>query len=141
MLLLDACATLVGGRIPPSAFEFHEILSQDRTELGGWRVAQVNILLARASKRRPLHAWCDVEIGVPAANWERAISDSFAQSKSAEAADEAARIVLRMNVATSAAACERFRQEMWRILREYIKGARVTKFITPDIEPRNFPED
>lgn len=61
-LLLEACATVSGGSIPPSAFEFHDIVPGQGPEAGGWRVAQVNILLSRISRRRPLQAWC-AEIG------------------------------------------------------------------------------
>ncbi|WNG34604.1 hypothetical protein F0U61_13850 [Archangium violaceum] len=74
MLLLDACATVSGGHIPPSAFEFHDVVSEQGPEPGGWKIAQVNILLSRVSRHRPLHAWCDVEVGVPIINWKRSVS-------------------------------------------------------------------
>ncbi len=141
LLLLQACATLSGGHIPPSAFEFHRIVAKEGAAPGGWKVAQVNILLARASQRRPLYAWCDVEIGVPVENWQRAVPDVVAQEKSAEAADRASQIVLRENETVSVLACQRFRQEMTRMLSASFKGVRVTKFITPGIEPKTFPDE
>lgn len=141
VLFLEACATASGGRIPPSAFEFHEIVSNEEAGAGGWKVAQVNILLARISQYRPLHAWCDVEVGVPLANKKRSISNTVAQKRSAEAADEAAQLVLLGNETISAIACKQFRDEMLVLLRGPIKGVKVTKFMTQGIEPRSFPED
>jgi hypothetical protein len=140
-LLLEACATVAGGHIPPSAFEFHEIVSRKGQEPGGWKVAQVNILLSRVSQGRPLNAWCDVEVGIPIENWERGITDSFAQMKAAEAADEAAQFVLRGSETFSAVACEQFRVETRRLLGKSIKGVRVTKFRTSGIEPKSFPDE
>ena len=140
-LLLDACAIAAGGRIPPATFEFHEIVSKEGRDAGGWKVAQTNILLSRVSRSRPLNAWCDVEIGIPIANWERAISDSLAQTKAAEASDEAAQVVLRGSEIISAVACQRFREGTRRVLGRSIKGVRVTKFMTAGIEPKSFPED
>ncbi len=140
-LLLEACATASGGHIPPSAFEFHEVVSKEGREAGGWKIAQVNILLARVSRLRPLNTWCDVEVGIPITNWERSISDSLAQTQAAEASDEAAQIVLRGSVTFSAIACREFRNETRRLLDVSIKGVRVTKFMTLGIKPKSFPED
>jgi hypothetical protein len=140
-LCLEACATASGGRIPPSAFEFHEIVSNEGPTPGGWKVAQVNILLARISQYRPLHAWCDVEVGVPLTNKKRTISNTVAQKRSADAADKAAQLVLLGNETISAIACIQFRNEMLVLLRKSVKGVKVTKFMTQGIEPRSFPED
>ncbi|HYO57212.1 hypothetical protein [Archangium sp.] len=101
----------------------------------------MNILLSRASQRRPLYAWCDVEIGVPIVSGKRAISNETAQRRASQAADEAARVVLLGNETVSAIACNNFRQGMWRLLEMSISGVRVTKFQTPDIEPKSFPDD
>lgn len=140
-LPLGACTTFSGGHIPPSAFEFHDIVSHDGKGPGGWKVAQVNILLARASQRRPLYAWCDVEVGVPFANKKRSISNTAAQQRASGAADESARGVLLGYETVSAVACEHFRLGMSRHLNESIKGVRVTKFATSGITPKSFPED
>lgn len=139
--LLEACATASGGHIPPAAFEFHEHIANDAAEPGGWKVAQVNILLARVSESRPLQAWCDVEIGIPIRNWERSMTDAFAQTKSAEASDAAAQRVLASGETLSAIACRLFREELRRLLAAAIEGVRVTKFLTPGIKPKSFPED
>jgi hypothetical protein len=88
-----------------------------------------------------LNAWCDVEIGIPIENWERAISDSLAQTKAAEASDEAAQMVLRGSEIISAVACQQFREGTRLLLGKSLKGIRVTKFMTPGIEPKSFPED
>lgn len=141
VFLLDACATLSGGHIPPSTFEFHVIVSEPGPEPGGWKVAQVNILLARVSRRRPLDAWCDVEIGVPLANWKRSVTDSFAQKKASMAADAAAQLVLGGPETVTALACQQFRDEMLRLLRMSLPGVKVTKFATRGIEPKTFPDD
>ncbi|QRN99794.1 hypothetical protein JRI60_12570 [Archangium violaceum] len=140
-LLLDACATASGGHIPPSAFEFHEIVSNEGPLPGGWKVAQVNILLARVSRYKPLQAWCDLEIGIPLENWKRSLTDSLAQRKSAQASDAAAQLVLRGNETVSVLACNQFRDETRRLLERSLFGVRVTKFLTLGIEPKSFPED
>lgn len=116
-------------------------MSEKGPEAGGWKIAKVNILLSRVSQRRPLQAWCDVEVGVPIINWERAIPNATAQSCSAEAADAAAQMVLRGPETVSALACIQFRDEMLVLLSEPLKGVRVTKFLTAGIEPKSFPED
>ncbi|WP_152622565.1 hypothetical protein [Archangium violaceum] len=140
-LPLGACTTFSGGHIPPSAFEFHDIVSHEGKGPGGWKVAQVNILLSRASQRRPLYAWCDVEVGVPFANKQRSISNTVAQQRASGAADESARVVLLGHETVTAIACEHFRLGMSRRLNESIKGVKVTKFATLGIKPRSFPED
>ncbi|MFL5351206.1 hypothetical protein [Archangium sp.] len=140
-LLLEGCATLPGGHIPPSAFEFHEVVSEQGPGAGGWKIAKVNILLCRVSQRRPLEAWCDVEVGVPIINKKRPISNVTAQRRSAEAADAAAQMVLSGPETVSALACAQFRDEMSVLLRASLKGVRVTKFLTAGIEPKSFPED
>lgn len=140
-LLLEACATVAGGHIPPSAFEFQDVVSQKGGEPSGWKVAQVNILLSRVSRRKPLQAWCDVEVGVPIVSGRRPISNAVARERSADAADEASQVVLMGSETVSALACQEFREVMRRLLRNTIEGVRVTKFITPGIEPKSFPDD
>lgn len=88
-LLLEACAAVSGGHVPPSAFEFHEVVSKEGQEAGGWKVAQVYILLSRVSRRRPLQAWCDIKVGIPIKSDRRSVPSATAQRKCAEAADEA----------------------------------------------------
>ncbi|WNG45053.1 hypothetical protein F0U60_13790 [Archangium minus] len=141
ILLLDACATVSGGHIPPSAFDFHDFVSEQGPEPGGWKIAQVNILLSRVSRSRPLQAWCDVEVGVPVINSRRTISNVVAQRRASAAADAAAQMVLRGAETVSALACQQFRNEMLRLLVESINGATVTKFVRQGIEPKSFPED
>ncbi|HYO57208.1 hypothetical protein [Archangium sp.] len=140
-LLLAACATVSGGHIPPSAFEFHDFVSEQGPEPGGWKIAQVNILLSRVSRRRPLQTWCDVEVGVPIINWKRSISNVVAQKRASEAADAAAQMVLRGPETVSVLACQQFREEMLRLLKKSLDGVKVTKFYTQGLEPKSFPDD
>jgi len=116
------------GSIPPTTFQFHNIISHKGPEAGGWKVAQVRILLTRVSTTQPLQAWCDVEVGVPEVNYRGRVADVTAQEFAALAADEAARVALRQRVVTSAALCEAFRAEMGSLLARDVPGARVTKF-------------
>jgi hypothetical protein len=69
------------------------------------------------------------------------ISNSLGQRKAAEAADQAAQLVLRGDATVTAIACEQLRREMRRVLGQSILGVRVTKFQTPGITPRSFPDD
>jgi hypothetical protein len=136
-----ACA---GGHIPPSTFQFTNVVPHSGKEEGGWKVAQVLILLGRVSTVFPQAAVCDIEVGVPERNLNGLISDAFAQQAAARAADEAARLVLRERIPT-AMACDQFRKRMQSILRDprfgTIPGAKVTGFQTVGVPRTTFPEN
>ena len=136
-----ACA---GGHIPPSTFQFTNIVPLTGKEEGGWKVAQVRILLGRLSKVFPQAAVCDIEVGVPERNENGLVWDALAQEAAARASDEAARIVLRERIPV-ALACDQFRKHMERILgdRKFgtIPGARVTGFQSVGVSRTTFPEN
>ncbi|HYO65855.1 MAG TPA: hypothetical protein VEU33_07225 [Archangium sp.] len=132
-LLGAALLACVGGHIPPSTFQFHNVVrySGDGKEAGGCKVAQVLILLSRISPVFSSTATCDIEVGVPERNRNGWVLDEFAQLESAKAADKAARIVLKEKIPTGLA-CVQFRMEMQRILTDKntgaIPGTQVTAF-------------
>ena len=134
----------VGGHIPPSMFQFQNVVrySGDGKESGGWKVAQVVILLSKISPVFPSTATCDIEVGVPERNVDGWVLDEFAQIEAAKAADKAARIVLREKIPTGLA-CFQFRIQMQRILTDKktgpIPGARVTGFQSVDVPRSTFP--
>lgn len=133
----------VGGHIPPSTFQFNKIVPHTGPEReGGWKVAQVVVLLGRISPRFSATAVCEIEVGVPEVNVKGAVPDEFAQVEAARAADEAARIVLREHQPT-ALACQQFKVHMGRILGDLkfgsIPGARVTGFLTVGVPRTTFP--
>jgi hypothetical protein len=109
---------------------------------GGWKVAQVVVLMSRISSVFPGTATCDIEVGVPEVNLRGPVSDAFAQGVAASAADEAARIVLGEHQPTSMA-CAQFRKHMERIMGNYetgaIPGTRVTNIRTMGIPKTTFP--
>jgi hypothetical protein len=98
----------------------------------------VRILLTRVSSTQPLQAWCDVEVGVPEVNYQGRVANAVAQGFAASAADEAARVVLRQRVVTSAALCEAFRAKMGSLLARDVPGARVNKFKEQGIPQSTF---
>jgi len=136
-----ACA---GGHIPPSTFQFTNIVPHTGTETGGWKVAQVSILLGRLSKVFPQAAVCDIEVGVPVRNKNGLVWDALAQEAAARASDEAARIVLRERIPV-ALACIEFRKHMGRILGDRvlgtIPGSTVTGFKEVGVPRTTFPEN
>ena len=143
LVLLSACQlACVGGHIPPSMFQFQNVVPYTPPEGGGWKVAQVLILLSRISPVFSESATCDIEVGVPEKNVNGWVLDEFAQEAAAKAADEAARIVLREHLPT-ALACDQFRKHMESILRDYpfgtIPGARVTAFQRVGVPRKTFP--
>jgi hypothetical protein len=140
LLVMAACATLVVGGIPPSSFEFHGIVPLDTSPPGGWKVAQIVIMLGHLSESGPQPAWCDVEVGVPEYNIDGPVLDVEAQELCALAADRAAQVALKEQGLASAVLCRRFISEMEAFLRQSIKGATVTKFRTPGISPKRYPE-
>ena len=132
----SGCA--IGGKIPPAAFQFHEIVPQHGSEGGGWKVAQTTITLTRISQSQPLQALCDVEIGVPRVTRNGLIPDVVAQEAAAMAADQAARFALGRRPATSAELCGLFVEELRRLLTLQLPGVRVRRFVETGIPQTKF---
>ena len=132
----------VGGHIPPSMFQFANVVPYTGPEGGGWKVAQVLILLGKISPMFPSAATCDIEVGVPEKNVKGWVLDEVAQVEAAKAADKAARIVLREQQPT-ALACLKFREHMQSILGDWkfgsIPGATVTGFRMAGVPRMTFP--
>jgi hypothetical protein len=132
----------VGGHIPPSIIQFQNVVPYTPPDEGGWKVAQVLILLNRISPVFPESATCDIEVGVPERNLKGWVLDEVAQVEVAKAADEAARIVLRERLPT-ALACAQFRKHLQGILTHpefgTLPGARVTGFQRQDVPRATFP--
>ena len=145
-VLQVACTgPLVMGKVPPSTFEFHEVVPRTGAGRGGWKVAQVIVLLDRISPVFPQAATCDVEVGVPSVNLQGQITNSLAQLAAARSADEAARLVFAERQPT-ALMCEDFRVKMGALMIDeerapFVAGARVSRFKPWNIEitPRTFP--
>jgi hypothetical protein len=139
------CATqlaCVGGHIPPSMFQFANVVPYTPPGTGGWKVAQVVILMGKISPAFSSTAVCEIEVGVPEMNVNGWVTNEFAQGAAAKAADEAARIILRENQPT-ALACDQFRRHMARILGDRnwgtIPGAQVTGFQRVGVPRMTFP--
>lgn len=132
----------VGGHIPPSMFQFTNVVPYTPPEGGGWKVAQVVVMMGRISTVFPMNAVCEVEVGVPEKNVNGWVTDEVAQAAAAKAADEAARIVLREHLPT-AMACDQFRKHMGSILGDRtfgtIPGAKVSAFTASGVPRRTFP--
>ena len=98
--------------------------------------------MSKLSPSFPQSATCDIEVGVPERNLDGWVTDAEAQAAAAEAADRAARIVLRQRLMT-AVACEQFRQHMerlmWTEVSRPIRGAQVTKFQRVLVSRKTFP--
>jgi hypothetical protein len=143
-LQLACTEPIVFGGIPPSAFQFTNIVSHGDPGAGGWKVAQVVILLGRLSPYYPEAAACEVEVGVPEATARKKIPDTQAQRAAARASDAAAREVLKERLPT-AMACMQFRTAMALYLNDPkkggIPGAKVTAFQQTGVPRRTFPED
>ncbi|MFE8602508.1 hypothetical protein [Archangium violaceum] len=135
--------TCVGDHIPPSIFQFQNVVPHPPPPGagGGWKVAQATILLSRLSPHFPAAASCDIEVGVPEKNGKGWVPDEFAQAAAARAANEAARLVLRERLPT-ALACKQFREQMERVLTDKatgpIPGANVSGFIEVGVPRRTF---
>lgn len=141
-MLLPACTEpIVAGSIPPSTFQFTNVVPRG-SGAGGWKVAQVVILLGRLSPRYSETAFCEVEVGVPEATQRKPIETTTAQEAASLAADKAARLVLKKRLPT-ATACDQFRTKMESIMKDPkqgdIPGARVTPFITQGLPRTTFP--
>jgi hypothetical protein len=132
----------VGGHIPPSTFQFENVVPYTPPDGGGWKVAQVLILLNKISPVFPESATCDIEVGVPERHGSTWVTNEFAQVEAAKAADKAARIVLREHLPT-ALACDQFRKHMQRILTDRVSGtipgARVSRFRQVGVTRKTFP--
>jgi len=139
-LWLGACATIVTGGIPPSSFEFHPTVPVGGGQPGGWKVAQVIILLGSVSSSGPRAVWCDIEVGIPQVNHLGPVLEEEAQVACAAAADQASRVVLQQRLEVSALICKRFQEEMEALISKSIPGVRVTKIQTPGFQPKRFPE-
>jgi hypothetical protein len=140
--LLAACTDpVVLGSIPPSTFQFTNVVPRGRGA-GGWKVAQVVILLGRLAPWYPETALCNIEVGVPEAIAARTIATATAQQAAADAADEAARRVLKKRLPT-ALACDELRTTMQSIMLDPLKGnipgTRVRGFIEVGIPQTTFP--
>jgi hypothetical protein len=134
----SGCAAGAAGRIPPAAFQFHEVISRHGRAAGGWKVAQTTITLTRVSQTQPVQAQCDVEIGIPLKNKKGVVADVVAQEAAAAAADESARLALGKRPATSAELCFLFLEHMRRLLESRLLGVRVRRFIEPGIPRTKF---
>lgn len=142
-VLCVAQIACVGGHVPPSTFQFTSVVPLTGAEReGGWKVAQVIVLLGKISPMFSSTATCEIEVGVPEENLNGRVTNEFAQKEAAKAADEAARIVLREHQPT-ALVCQQFRQHMQRILGDLtfgaIPGARVTGFLRVGVPKKTFP--
>jgi hypothetical protein len=143
-----ACAgeRVVFGAIRPSTFQFTTVVEHDGIGAGGWRVAQVIVLLGRLSAVFPRAATGDVEVGVPIVNRRGHVTVEMAQMESAAAADAAARRLLQQHERPTGSLCRLFYEAMASLLGDpdhgRIPGARVTSFRTwpgRRIPRRTFP--
>jgi hypothetical protein len=141
-LLCTCLPACVGGHIPPSLFQFTNVVPYTGPEGGGWKVAQVVVLMGKISPLFSSTAVCEIEVGVPERNLKGWVTDEIAQVEAARAADEAARIVLREHQPT-ALACDQFRKHMRGILGDLnfgtIPGATVTAFQRVGVPRQTFP--
>lgn len=142
-ILVVACTDhIVFGSIPSSTFQFAKVVPRGGPGAGGWKAAQVVILLGRLSPQYPETALCEIEVGVPEATQLKIIDGPTAQAAAALASDGAARHVLKQRLPT-AIACNEFRAKMESIMKDPkqgdIPGARVTSFLTPGIPRTTFP--
>ncbi|WP_428268584.1 hypothetical protein [Haliangium sp.] len=136
--LMVGCSGGMLSSVPPSLFKFKNVVPYDGDGTGGWKAAQVVILLARLSTIMPENSFCHIEVGVPEVNRKGPVSNAYAQTSSARSADTAGREVLRERLPTSML-CRRFRTAMERILRGYIPGASVGTFTRDDLPRKVFP--
>ncbi|WP_224365069.1 hypothetical protein [Hyalangium versicolor] len=130
LLLATACVSIVGGPggIAPAQFHFSPIVSLKGRGPGGWKMARLIITLARVSEGGVHNVPCRVQVEVPETNFLGTVDDGLAEAAAAEAADAAAELVLPQGL-VSAVMCERFRQEMQKLLSVPVPGARVRDFI------------
>ncbi|HLL00339.1 MAG TPA: hypothetical protein VK539_07110 [Myxococcaceae bacterium] len=142
-LLLACTEPLLLGSIPPEAFQFTVVVAHDGIGTGGWKVAQVVILLGKFSPMYPATTFCEVEVGVPEVNRKGPVPALLAQVEAAAAADTAARHVLKKKLNPTAAVCAEFRAKMQRYLTEpstdLIPGAQVTGFQRTGLPRTTFP--
>jgi hypothetical protein len=139
VLVQLGCGTSYHGSVPPRIFQFKTVVQHDGHGTGGWKVAQVIIMLARLSEYFPAKSTCSVQVGVPVVNGLGPVSDDLAQVQSSRAAHEAGRDVLAGSL-PSAMMCKRFRELMEVWLKQPIPGAKVTNFTRNDVPRTRFPE-
>jgi len=139
LLLGTLGLTCVAGGIPPSKFDFTNTVPAISGQRSGWKVAQVVITLSRMTPEGPISCVCPIEIGVPEINFQGRVSIELAQQECAAASDMAAQVVLKREGLLSADACILFRREMQGILKDTLRGVRVTDFLTPGVRPTSFP--
>jgi len=130
LLWLSACMSFVGGPlgISPSQFQFRPIVPLSAPGPGGWKSARVVIQLVHVTDRgvrRNVH--CPIEVQVPEINYLGTVTDEFAQLEAAKAADIAAERTLQQQNLLSAELCQRFMQEMLKVMGEAIDGTRIKK--------------
>jgi hypothetical protein len=70
---------------------------------------------------------CPIEVQVPEVNYLGTVTDEFAQLEAAKAADIAAERTLQQQNLLSAELCQRFMQEMLKVMGEAIDGTRIKK--------------
>lgn len=142
VFLAGCMEPVVLGKIPPAAFQFTPVVPRGGSGAGGWKVAQVVILLGRLSPRYPETTLCEIEVGVPEFNKDGIVLDEVAQVKAAEAADAAAARVLKERL-PAAVACGDFRRIMQSIMGDprtgTLPGTRVRPFVTLGIPRTTFP--
>jgi hypothetical protein len=130
LLCLPACMSFVGGSlgISPFQFQFRPIVPLSAPGPGGWKSARVVIKLVHVTEqgvRRNVH--CPIEVQVPEVNYLGTVADEFAQLEAAKAADIAAERTLQQQNLLSAELCQRFMQEMLKVMGEAIDGTRIKK--------------
>lgn len=143
-LFLFACGDpIVLGGIPPSTFQFTNVVPHDGEGAGGWKAAQVAILLGRLSPQYPEAALCELEVGVPEVSAGGLIPTARVQQAAATAANEAARLALRQRLPL-ATACDKLRKTMHSLMSTpggvaYIPGAKVGTFYFSGLPRQTFP--
>ncbi|WPB78326.1 hypothetical protein KYC5002_04040 [Archangium violaceum] len=133
LLYATACVSFVGGDgggggISPTQFKFEPYVPEDVLEPGGWKAARVIITLVRKSDEGLRLVPCEVQVEVPEVNYLGSVTDEFAQTEAAKAADAAVEQELPHGI-MSEVMCERFRKRMRELLKIPIPGVRVRRFI------------
>jgi hypothetical protein len=130
LLCLPACMSFVGGPlgISPSQFQFRPIVPLSAPGPGGWKSARVIIQLIHVTEQGiRKNVICPIEVQVPEVNYLGVVTDEFAQWEAAKAADIAAERALQQQSLLSAELCQRFMQEMLKVMGEAIDGTRIKK--------------
>jgi hypothetical protein len=122
------------GSIPPGQFNFQNVVPLREPGPGGWKAAQVIVLLGS----RYGAVTCKVEVGVPEMNGSGVVTTGSAQLAAAESANAAARMVLRATH-LSAHVCRAFIDEMNMEMKRRIDGATVSTFVSSHLTPTTWP--